>query len=273
LLIIILFIIAVLFKILDSFVLRLDELLGEAILTKGLGLLLVIAFVWAAGRKLSDIGFHSRHLTISLLLSGIGFTLIYVVAFLIQLILLWSSGEPAGLALTAVDPKTGMTGGLWFGLWLFATNLINSGMEEGLFRGVMIRHLLLKVSGWGAVLISAGFFAIWHLSWPIKHYLDGASTLGEAGFEAFSLVLATFIAGIIYGYTYLKTTNLWGPFLGHTINNTVLNVLFYQTNSGLRAATQFMTFMMVVLLGYLVLIPVTTFVARRWNLPELQPWG
>ena len=272
LLITILFIAACLFKILDNFVLRLDELLGEAILTKGLGLLLVILYVRLAGKKLIDIGFHKRFLGKILLLSGLGYIMIYVIGYTAQLIALRAGGEEANLVLTAIDPKTGMTGGLLFGLWMVVANLVNSAMEEGLFRGVMIKHLLLKFSGWGAILISAGFFAIWHLGWPIRHYFDGTSTLGEAGFEAFALVLSTFIAGISFGYLYLKTDNQWGPFLGHTINNTLLNVLFFKTGAGLEAATDFWIFRIIFLLGPLALIPVIKLVAERNRLPEAKPW-
>ena len=269
----ILFIIAVLFKILDNFILRLDEQIGEALLTKALGLVLVFVFIWMSGKRMRDIGFHTKHLGNSLLIAGIGFILVYVIAFIIQMIVFSIQGESAGLALTAVDPKTGMTGGFLFGLWLFFTNLINSGMEEGLFRGVMIRLLLVKLSEWGAILVSAGFFAIWHLGWPIRQLMDGTATLGEAAFGAFSLLLATFIAGIAYGYLYWKTDNMWGPFLAHTINNTLLNVIYFRTGSGLMAATSSMIFMMVVLLGYLGLVPLFRVLTNRLKMPAVKPWN
>ena len=63
----VLLVIAFFFKWVDTFVLRLDERLGEIILCKTLGFVLVIAFVWACGRKLQDIGLHSRQLGPSLL--------------------------------------------------------------------------------------------------------------------------------------------------------------------------------------------------------------
>jgi len=272
-LVITLFLLAVFFKYIDNFALRLDELVGEAILTKALGLLMVFLYLRWAGRSMKDIGFQSHYLGKILLLAGLGFILVYVIAFLAQLVAFQSAGEKVQLVITAVDPKTGMTGGLLFGLWMLAANLINSAMEEGLFRGVMMRHLMIRLSGWGAILVSAGFFAVWHLSWPLRHYLDGTSTLGEAAFEAFTLMLATFIAGIVYGYLYLKTDNLWGAFLGHTINNTVLNVLYFQTGSGIQAAASLLPFQILMLLGYLVLLPVINIVTKKINAPEVKPWS
>jgi hypothetical protein len=56
----ILLIIAVIFKILDNFVLRLDEVLGELIFSKSIGFLLVVMYLWAVGKSLAAIGLHSR---------------------------------------------------------------------------------------------------------------------------------------------------------------------------------------------------------------------
>ena len=142
----ILFILACLIKFLDSFVLRLDELLGEAILTKGFGLVLVAVYVWACGRKLRGIGFHTLYLVKSLLIGALGFIILYIVAHATQLIMLSSAGEDASFVLSAVDPKTGMSGGDQFAIWLLVANLVNSAMEEGLFRGTMVRHFLIRFS-------------------------------------------------------------------------------------------------------------------------------
>ena len=163
---ILLFILACLFKVLDSFILRLDERLGEAILTKALGFALVVVYVWVCGRKLSDIGFHTRFLKQSLLIAAISFTSLYFLCFAVQIVVLRSSGEQASLVLSAVDPKTGLSGGFWFAVWLLATNLVNSAMEEGLFRGLMIRLFLTRFSGWRAILLQAALFSLWHTSWP-----------------------------------------------------------------------------------------------------------
>lgn len=44
-----LMLVALVFRLTDIFILRLDELLGEIILSKSLGFLLVLFFVWASG--------------------------------------------------------------------------------------------------------------------------------------------------------------------------------------------------------------------------------
>ena len=124
-----LYIIAWIIKIYDTFIFRLDELIGEAILTKALGFLLVVICLWLAGRKISDIGFHSRRLGSTLLITIAGFGLIYVIAYAAQLLILKASGVNAAIVFSAVDPRTGLSGALFFGLWLIFSNLFNSAMD------------------------------------------------------------------------------------------------------------------------------------------------
>lgn len=269
----ILFILACLFKYFDSFVFRLDERIGEAIMTKSLGFMLVAAYLRACGRKLRDIGFHSRKLGKVLLIALAGFGFLYALAFISQLFILRSSGEDARFALSAVDPRTGMSGGLLFGIWLLLANLVNSAMEEGLFRGIMTRHFLRRFSVWGAIFLQAGFFAVWHLSWPIRHLIDGQVALGEVAFEAAALLISTLISGTVYGYLYYKTDNLWLPFIGHTINNGIFNVLFFRTSVGMQSALEFAPFTAMFLLGHILLIPIIGLVANRLNTPNVKPWG
>jgi len=271
--VLILFILACIIKFFDSFVFRLDELIGEAILTKLLGFILVVAYVWVCRRKLGEIGFHAQNLGIALLMAFVGFGILYALAFTSQLFLLKASGEEAALVLSAVDPKTGMSGGLFFGIWLLFANLVNSAMEEGLFRGIMLRHFLVRLSKWGAIFLQAGFFALWHLSWPLRHLLDGQATLGEAAFEAFGLLLATLISGVVYGYFYYKTDSLWGPFVAHAMNNGIFNVLFIQSSKGIQSGLEFGAFTVIFLTGHILLIPMIALVTHRLKTPNVKPWG
>lgn len=268
-----LFLIASLLKLLDTFVLPLNEMVGELIFTKLLGFGLVVAYLWACGRHLRDIGFHTRGLGPSLLIATVTVGGLFIISYAAQLIYMRASGEEAVLALAAIDPKTGLSGGLLFGLWLLVANLVNSAMEDGLFRGLMIRHFRLPYSVWGAILLQAFLFAIWHLNWPIAHWLSGEYTIGEVSFEAAALLLSTGIAGIVTGYMYHRTGNLWGPFLAHFINNGVLNVVFLRTAEGLQSGTEFALFLAIWLPGNLLTIPVIAWLAKRFELTEVKPWG
>ena len=138
-----LLIIALIFRIIDIFILRLDDRLGEIILSKSLGFILIIIFLYLAGKSLAYIGLNRQKAGKAFFIGGIGMLLIFIVACGIQLAYLNLAGVKATLALTAADLYSGTTGSsVFFILLLLVGNVINSFMEEGLFRGLMIRHFL-----------------------------------------------------------------------------------------------------------------------------------
>jgi uncharacterized protein len=167
----VLLVIAFFFKWVDTFVLRLDERLGEIILCKTLGFVLVVLFVWACGRKLRDIGLHSRQLGPSLLIGIVVAVIVLVVSYGVEFVAQLSK-QPV-LHFEAIDPKAGVTGGFLFVLWMLLGNVINSFMEEGLFRGVMVRLFRVKLSFWWANLLQAFLFGLWHLPWVLKWMQTG----------------------------------------------------------------------------------------------------
>lgn len=268
-----LYLLAYLVKIVDTFFLPVNELVGELIITKAIGFLIVVAWVWLCGRKLADIGFHGRDLRAAILLPIVCVGGLFLITHLVQLVALRASDDNVALVISAIDPKTGLSGGVGFGLWLVFTNLVNAAMEEGLFRGLMIRHFLVRFRLLAVMALQTVLFAVWHLNWPLQHLISGESTPGEAMFEAAALLLSTSIAAVIYGVLYYKTNNLWAAFIGHFINNTILNVLFFRTAEGLQIGPELGLFLAVWLVGYLLLIPIIVWLANRYKLPNVMPWG
>ncbi len=77
--------------------------------------------------------------------------------------------------------------------------------EEWLFRG-LIQHDLNEAFGWKwALLATAAFCAVMHLTWR---------SIPELGF--------VFAAGLILGALWLKTKSLAAPIVAHAVNNVVL---------------------------------------------------
>jgi membrane protease YdiL (CAAX protease family) len=258
------------FKWVDTFVLRLDERLGEIILCKTLGFGLVILFVWAAGRSLRDIGLHSRQLGPSLLIGTlvtvIALVVSYVVEFVAQL-----SKQPV-IRFEAIDPKAGVTGGFMFVLWMIFCNIINSFMEEGLFRGVMSRLFRVKLSFSQTNVLQAFLFGIWHLPWVLKWVQTGQiEAQGGVFLAALSQFLPMLLIGLAWGYFYLKTDSLWVPWVAHLLNNTVFNLLHITTADGLDSG------MMIRGPVYLVISLLSIFLVKvlagRFQMVEVKPWG
>jgi membrane protease YdiL (CAAX protease family) len=172
----------------------------------------------------------------------------------------------------AIDPKAGVTGGLLFVLWMIFGNVINSFMEEGLFRGVMIRLFRIKLSFWRANALQSFLFAIWHLPWVVKWYQTGQiEAHGGLFFATLSQFLPMLLIGFAWGYFYLKTNSLWVPWIAHFLNNTTFNLLHVTTTDGLDSGMMIrgLVYLVISLLGMFL----AKYLAERLQLPEVKPWG
>lgn len=268
---ILLMLVALIFRLTDVFVLRLDERLGEIILSKALGFGLVLLFIWGIGRKPDSIGFHGRRLGESLLL-GAGITLLpFVIAYTVEWMVLGQMGQEPRLLFSAIDPKAGVTGGLLFALWLVVGNFINSFMEEGLFRGVMLNLNRMRLSFAKSNWLQALLFGAWHLVWVVKWYQMGVvSTPGEIGMGIVANFLPQICLGLVWGYAYMKTNNLWTAWFAHTLTNTTLNLLHVATIDAMDPGMSIrMTTFSIASLFMMFLI---RYVCNRRNMPELTTW-
>jgi uncharacterized protein len=260
--------IALLLRVFDIFVLRLDERLGEIILSKTLGFALIVGYTWSAGHSLTAIGLHTRHLGIALA-TGAGITMAaFLIAGASQVFTLDSG---AALTLQAVDPKTGRAGGSAFAAFLLVGNVINSFMEEGLFRGIMLTHFLKRIRFRTANVLQALLFAAWHLVWPLKAYLMGDASAAGLLAQTGSLLLGTFVAALVYGYLFWLTGSLWVPWIAHFLNNTTLNLVQIQGSSGELQPAVVMSVVVVIALAFLALAVGP--LVKRFKLPHLRPWN
>jgi membrane protease YdiL (CAAX protease family) len=259
---------ALVLRLFDIFVLRLDEQLGEIVPSKALGFALVVSYVWWAGQRLSAIGLHNRGLGTALAIGAVLTTLAFVIGAVVQVAALPSG---ATLVPAAVDPKARVAGGASFAAFLIVGNVVNSFMEEGLFRGVMLTHFLQRMRFWSANVCQAALFAAWHLVWPLKSILTGDSSAGEVLAQTFSLMTGTFVAGLVYGYLFWRTDSLWTPWIAHFLNNTTLNLVQIRDAAGTLQPAVVMSIVVVVALAFLVFAVGP--VAKRLSLPRLRPWS
>jgi membrane protease YdiL (CAAX protease family) len=267
----VLMLIALGFRLMDIFVLRLDELWGEIALSKTLGFCLVLLFLWALGRTPSSIGFHGRRLGESLLIGLVITVLPFIVAYAVEWILMQLWGQEPQLLFSAIDPKAGVTGGLLFALWLVVGNVLNAFMEEGLFRGVMLNLNRIKFSVGMSNWLQALLFGAWHLVWVVKWYQTGVvSTPNEIGLGNVANFLPQICLGLVWGYAYLKTDNLWTAWIAHALTNTVLNFLHIATLDAVDPgmSIRMTTFSIVSLLMMLLI----RYVSNRRKLPKFTAW-
>lgn len=221
--------IAMIFRLLDIFVFKLDDLWGEIIVSKIIGFIIVLIFVKLVGESLKDIGFNFINKKSIIIIGGIFTAFLLVACYLFEIMMFRNKGPV--LKLAAIDPKAGVSGGLWFAFFLLMGNVVNCFMEEGLFRGILIPMLSKKYSIRMTILLQGLLFGLWHIPWAFKWYQSGIVE-GTSGFiMAFVMnCIPMIFMGIVWGVMYYYTDSIWAPWISHFITNSVLNLL--HTNYG-----------------------------------------
>lgn len=259
--------IAMIFRLLDIFVFRLDDLLGEIILSKIIGFIIVILFVKIIGDNMSDMGFNIKN-KLSIFLVGAVVTSILMIIGYAGEFIVFSSKSPQ-LLITAIDPKAGVSGGKGFALFLILGNVINCFMEEGLFRGIMIPMLNRKYSIKMTIFLQALLFGIWHIPWAFKWYISGIVS-GTGGF-IIALVINSIpmvLIGIVLGVMFYYTDSIWTPWISHFIMNSILNLVHVVINGELNTG---MTIRMSIFQSIIIiLIPVIIKLTKRLNKVSLD---
>jgi membrane protease YdiL (CAAX protease family) len=112
-----------------------------------------------------------------------------------------------------LEPRILNQGLLGYTLIFFLTNAL---LEETLFRGLLLNAFKTRVTAKLSIMLSAIMFGIWHAGWPIIN--GGSDVLGQVA----SMVFFTTILGILFGVYYERFSSarsLVGPITVHTLAN------------------------------------------------------
>ena len=131
-------------------------------------------------------------------------------------------------------------------------------------------HFRVRFSFWQTNVLQAFLFGIWHIIWPLKSYLLDQMSVQEAIFASFAYILSSGIIALVWGYLFLKTGNLWAPWLAHTLNNSTMNLVHTVTSEGYDAGFMIRNGVLP-FIGLLTLFLVR-WMARYYNLPVLKKW-
>ncbi len=205
--------IAVVWRIVDVFVLGLGSTWINILPSKLFPMLILIGFFWLyrrgeTERVLGLSGDRFRSSVIVGLLVGV------TIYFLIDAgaIVLYGLYVDASYPLEFSIPYAEL---LWYQLLFFSTNAI---LEETLFRGLIQNGLKTRISVRWSILTSASLFSVWHLVWPVVNAAPDGFSVGEAvGMMVFSLVFGSF-QGVYYEY-FSGGRSLVGPIVAHTLVN------------------------------------------------------
>lgn len=264
------FLIVIALRSIDLFVLKLDQLPDPIIVSRVLGFLLVLGYLWALRKPISAIGLHARHFDQAVLIGLLSLLLLYALLYGIQFYRLNSAGQTPRLVFAAIDKETGALAGLFFTLFFFAGQVCNAFMEESIFRGIVLPHFMLRFRFWQANALQAFLFGLAHLVFPLSDWVSGRILAGEAVAQAAVLLLFTTIGGLVFGYLYYRTASLWTALFAHLIDNSVGLFFHIQTANRLNAETDILLFASI---GFIALTLLAWIVAKRSHLPTLKPWG
>jgi membrane protease YdiL (CAAX protease family) len=261
------FVVAMVFRIIDIFVLQLHMTNWSIITSKVIPLVLLLIYVGVVYRTLSVLGIHMKYLFINIILGVLTYLAYFMLPFILEQIIELAIGLMPIMGFTTAPP--------FFIGYFLVFYIINSFTEEGIFRGLMMRCFMTKTNINVANVIQAIFFGFWHIVWPIDAFLNGMDLINAVWYAVY-YVGSTFVFGIVAGYIFQKTSSLWGPIILHTLWNFTLflipitylipptgpmNLILY----GITLAAE--------IVGAFIAIFSIRILSQRRKLPELTPWN
>jgi membrane protease YdiL (CAAX protease family) len=114
----------------------------------------------------------------------------------------------------SVPPDLGPELAVAIPIWL----LLASPFQEFFFRGWLQPRCEQKLGQVTGLLAATAAFTIWHYCWPL-----GATS----SFPLYTLrgFIATFAAGLIYGYSFQRTRSIVAPWLAHALSGIMFVVM------------------------------------------------
>lgn len=125
----------------------------------------------------------------------------------------------------------GMAGGNPVGIFLLAV-VFAPLLEETVFRGIVFRLTEKVTKGFGAVIISAAIFGVFHMN------------LAQA---VYSMIM-----GVAAGMVYMKTRNLWFPIILHCGHNLITALQSIPLFKGMEGYFEAFTIVMIIPMGYII---------------------
>jgi uncharacterized protein len=258
------------FRLLDIFVWKMDERIGEIILSKSIGFLLIFLFLAYTGRELRDIHLYKVNRYLSLKLAISQALLALVLCYSVKYLFLVANNAKPILAYT--DDYTIFT----MILFVLVGNLMNTLMEEGLFRGLMLQAFHKKMPFFAANLLQAFLFGLWHIPWIVKDYITGKIAFSSMISNSILYCFIAGIMGLMMGYMYHRTKNLWTAIVWHFVWNCTMNLLIIHTLNAKESILQqadvlfWLTFLGYSVLSFWITFHFTKKPAKPFT-PEVTP--
>ncbi len=203
------FLLGLVFRIIDIFVLEMNTTDFGILPSKIIPLFLILLYLRQTGRKTSDIGLHSSKWERNL-----------VIAIIVSLVF---NGTLVGgnvLVLLALNLQPFIS---IYKMDYIIPDLVfhtaNAFMEEMLFRGIMLICFMSVMRPLKANILQGFLFGLWHVVWPLDSYLGGLISSGEALTWAAQYTLSSMVIGLLWGFMVQRTDSLACTIPFHFLTN------------------------------------------------------
>lgn len=220
------FIVCLSVRFAEYFLIETDKTaIGENILHKAVGIIVLAGILKVLHLTWSDIGFQRNGLVSSILKGLLLGSVCFSISYGLEFAILALQNNPAHFEIyissfTLTGSQVKNTGFVFF-LLCVLFNIVNVWMEEGVFRGLFIKTLSETTSFMPANCIAAFLFGIWHIVMPIRSYTSGELSFAAMVLMSIGYVILSGIMGIKWGLLYRMTGTIWVGLGDHLFNNTV----------------------------------------------------
>ena len=225
-------------RFIEYFLIETDKTaIGENVLHKVVGIIILALVLKRVNLSWNDIGFHRNGFVSSILKGLLLGSVCFAISYGLELAILALQGNPAHLEIyissfSLTGSQINNTDFVFF-LLCVLFNVINVWMEEGVFRGLFMKTLSETKPFMQANFIAAFLFGIWHIVMPIRSYVNGEMSFAAMVLMGIGYIVLAGIMGIKWGLLYRITGNLWAGLGDHLFNNTVAaNMLHVVSQKG-----------------------------------------
>lgn len=217
------FLLAFFFRVVDIFVLEMNATDFGILPSKIIPIVLIFLYFKKTGRKVEEVGIHSREWKTNLALA-----LLAILAFNGILVV----GDFLVLHVLNLHPQLSFykLDYIFFDLTYQTANAI---MEEMLFRGLMLLCFMAMMRPLRANILQAFLFGLWHVVWPINSFLGGLISLESAIGWAIEYTLSSMMIGLLWGYMMQRTGSLLSPIILHFSINFISAYVFVEPSISL----------------------------------------
>lgn len=258
-------VISLVFRIIDIFVLELDKTPFNIVISKVVPLLLMLLYVGIIYKSFSPLGIHRKSLLRNLFLGFAAFLLFYGIDLLTNFLIASLLNYRPRIRISSINL-------LYLFYFLFFL-IVNSFMEEGLFRGIMMRSFMIKTSKRTSNLLQALLFGLWHLVWPIKSALNGDSSLFFISMYALNYVFFSCLFGFLAGYLFQRSSSLINCVVFHTLWNLFVTYLslIYSIDLTIQEAIISYIFETISLsISFTLTLILLYYILKKFEMPDLN---